>query len=427
MSSGLEILCHKLEETMALRREKGRLIEPPSPGKLKDMIDFSSNDSLSLSTSGALTRAFLRQLQLHPGFTVGSTSSRILDGTKQYLLDLERDIAKFHRAEAAMFFNSGYDANVAVWSTIPQPGDFVVYDEYVHASIHDGMRRGRANTMTFRHNDPNALKLCLETIRSENVDVSEGNQVVFIALESFYSMDGDAAAVVELLEAAHSTLPLKNFIFSIDEAHSNGIIGPDGSGFICEYGLEDQFPIRLQTYGKGMGSTGAALLCNETIKSGLINYARGVVFSTAPSFVSAAAVRAAYDIIASDEGKNRRRRLQENVRHFYHRLTSHAKWPEVKRKGILYLPTEKSWGSGPFQSPIVPIVPRPGLAVDLGKHLEAAKYWVNTVHYPIVPKNMDRIRIVLHTDNDIRQIDHVVELIMEWAMKQMGRKGIAKL
>lgn len=252
----MNTLCHKLEETLAVRRQKGRLIDPPSPAKLDGMVDFSSNDSLSLSTSGVLTKAFLNELKMHPNFTVGGTSARSLDGTKQYLLDLEKHIAKFHGAETAMFFNSGYDANVAVWSTIPQPGDFIVYDEYVHASIHDGMRRGRANSMPFKHNDCDAFRSCLEKVQTENPDIAKGEQVVFVALESFYSMDGDPAAAVELLEVAHETLPLKNFIFYIDEAHSNGVVGPNGSGFVCHYGLEGHFPIRLQTCGKALGSTG---------------------------------------------------------------------------------------------------------------------------------------------------------------------------
>ncbi|KAF9884544.1 synthase [Aspergillus nanangensis] len=428
MSSGFNILCTKLEQTLALRQEKGRLIDPPSPAKLQEMADFSSNDSLSLSSSGALTRAFLNQLKKHPNFTIGSTSSRILDGTKQYLLDLERDIAKFHGAEAAVFFNSGYDANVAVWSTIPQSGDIVVYDEYVHASIHDGMRRGRADTIAFKHNDSHALGLCLEKIQKENAGIAKGTRVVFIALESFYSMDGDAVAATQLLEVAHKTLPRKNFIFSIDEAHSNGLIGPKGSGFICHHGLENQFPIRLQTCGKGMGSSGATLLCNETIKFTLLNYARGVIFSTAPTFLTAAAVRAGYDLIASDEGENRRRRLQENISRFYRKLTSHAKWSEVKSKGVLYLPTEETWHLGPFQSPIVAVIPQSKLAADLGNYLAESGYWVNTVHFPIVPNDMDRIRIVLHTDNTAEQIDRVVELIMEWAVMQIRpRQAAAKL
>lgn len=189
----------------------------------------------------------------------------------------------------------------------------------------------------------------------------------------------------------------------------------------------------------------AALLCNETVKFTLLNYARGVIFSTAPSFVSAAAVRAGYDIIGSEEGENvshslhpeicpastdnnqRRKRLQDHVYRFYRQLTSHPSWPQVKRKGTIYLPTEDTWHVGPFQSPIVPVVPRPDLAVDLGKYLEQEKYWVNTVHYPIVPNKMDRVRIVLHADNTPEQIDHLVELIVEWATKQMGKDRQAVL
>ena len=122
------------------------------------------------------------------------------------------------------------------------------------------MRRGRATTMSFQHNDCQAFGSCLEKIRTHNSGIATGSQVVFIALESFYSMDGDSAPVVKLLEIAHKALPRKNFIFSIDEAHSNGIVGPNGSGFVCHYGLEEQFPIRLQTCGKALGSTGGECL-----------------------------------------------------------------------------------------------------------------------------------------------------------------------
>ncbi|KAE8375534.1 pyridoxal phosphate-dependent transferase [Aspergillus bertholletiae] len=220
------------------------------------MIDFGSNDSLSLSSSGALSTALLHELQKNPGFTIGSTSSRILDGTRRYLEDIERGLARFHRAESAMFYDSGYNANVAVWSPVPQPGDFVVYDEYVHASIHDGLRQGRAITVPFKHNDCESLRNCLKDIQAEHPSVSEGKHVVFISLESFYSVDGDKAPIREIVDVVRDVLPRGNYVLAIDEAHSNGVVGPNGSGFICHYGLEGDFGIRTYTCGKGLGSAG---------------------------------------------------------------------------------------------------------------------------------------------------------------------------
>ncbi|KAF7594369.1 hypothetical protein BBP40_009350 [Aspergillus hancockii] len=427
MVTGLQILSDKLQAALDNRHEEGRLIDPPSSATLAEMIDFGSNDSLSLSSSGVLSEAFLRELEKHPGFTIGSTSSRILDGTKQYLEDVERDLAQFHGAESAMFFNSGYDANVAIWSAIPQPGDFVVFDESVHASIHDGMRRGRATTVSFQHNNCVSLQACLKDIYDQNSAVSMGEQVVFVSLESFYSVDGDMAPVLEILKVVRDVLPRGNFVLAMDEAHSNGIVGPNGSGFICHYGLEHDFPIRLQTCGKGLGSTGALVLANKTIKSTLLNYARNIIFSTAPSFLTVSAVRAGYSLLASEEGEKRRHRLQENLRFFYQNLTASPWWKEAKQQGVFSLPTEEAWQSVPFLAPIIALAVQTGKAKDLAQRLHRAKFWVNPVNFPLVPKNKDRIRIVVHSDNTKNQIKAIVLLIMGWGrgqMRHVGQKGI---
>jgi 8-amino-7-oxononanoate synthase len=251
-----DALTKKCQAALENRHQKGRLIEPANPQKTGQMVDFGSNDTLSLASSGALRQAFLDELAQHPDFEIGSRSSRILEGTTQYLLDLEKHMAQFHRAESALFFPSGYEANVAIWSTIPQPGDVVVYDEYIHASIHDGMRQGRAMTRMFSHNSCASLRECLLNICQTDPAVANGEQRVFIALESFYSMDADMAPVHEMLKLTKEILPHGNAIFSIDEAHSNGVVGENGSGYICHYGLENEFPIRLHTCGKGLGSTG---------------------------------------------------------------------------------------------------------------------------------------------------------------------------
>lgn len=111
------------------------------------------------------------------------------------------------------------------------------------------------------------------------------------------------------------------------------------------------------------------------------------------------------------------------MRHFFRKLTSHTLWPRIKSNGVLYLPTEETWNTEPFQSPIVAVIPQAGLAADLGNFLAEVKYRVNVVHYPIVPKDKDRIRMVIHADNTVEQIDRVVELIVEWAVIQMRKNS----
>ncbi|OJJ66545.1 hypothetical protein ASPBRDRAFT_137800 [Aspergillus brasiliensis CBS 101740] len=415
MSIGRELLCQNLQVLLDRRREEGRLYEPASPDEFEGTVDFGSNDTLSLSASGILTEAFLHQLERHPHFTIGANASRAFEGTKQYIVDIERDLAHFHNAEDALFFGSGYDANTAIWSAIPQPGDFIVFDELVHSSIREGMRLGRAKSIPFCHNDSLSLRKRLEELRDQNVEVAEGRSLVFIPIESIYSMDGDVAPLHEMVNVAYDTLPRGNYILSIDEAHSNGIIGPSGSGMVQLYELENEFSIRLHTCGKALASAGAVVLCNSTIKEALINYGRNIIFTTAPSFTTVAAVRAAYEILATQEGHMRQERLQKNIWYFYWTLTKHPQWEDVKERNILSLPIEKTWYTRPFKSPIVPIITKPRQAHSLCKRLRRARYWVNSVDYPTVPKGTGRVRLMIHADNTREEMDGVIQLIMNWA------------
>jgi 8-amino-7-oxononanoate synthase len=131
MSQPTSVFEQDLAATLHKRKEKGRYRPMYPPSELANTIDFGSNDALSLSTSGALRREFLRELERNPGFQVGSKGSRLVDGNNQYVVDLEAYLADFHKAETALFFNSGYDANVAVFTTLPQPGDVIVHDEFI--------------------------------------------------------------------------------------------------------------------------------------------------------------------------------------------------------------------------------------------------------------------------------------------------------
>ncbi|OQD70445.1 hypothetical protein PENDEC_c023G01147 [Penicillium decumbens] len=297
----MEILSANLNSCLNSRKEDGRLMTPYVMSTHSEGADFASNDTLSLSSSRALTKAFLEELDRNPGFEIGSGSSRSLSGTTEYLSNLEDTLRDFHGAEEGIIFNSGFDANVALWSTIPQIGDVVLYDEYVHASIHDGMRRGRAHTQPFRHNDCGDLRKRLTELKTDE-GVAEGQKVVFIAVESFYSMDGDVVPLEEMVKVAKEMLPKVNTVLVVDEAHSNGIVGPNGSGMVSHFGLEGQIGLRVHTCGKALGSTGAVLLCNKAVKSYLINYARNAIFSTAPTFVTLAGIRAGYNLLASENG-----------------------------------------------------------------------------------------------------------------------------
>ncbi|PYH43605.1 aminotransferase class I/II-fold pyridoxal phosphate-dependent enzyme [Aspergillus saccharolyticus JOP 1030-1] len=419
MTLGQEILYQKLQLSLNRREREGRLIEPASHKAVQGTIDFGSNDTLSLSSSGMLSQAFLQQLEMHPHFTIGASTTRVFEGTRQYLADLERDLAAFYQAEDAMIFNSGYDANVAVWFVISQPGDIVVFDELMHACARQGIRNGRAKALPFMHNDTASLQHYLNYARAQNPGIAEGNNVIFICFESVYSMDGDEAPIHEIVRVASESLPLGNYVLVVDEAHSHGLVGPNGAGLVRHHGLEKDFTIRVQTYSKALGSSGGVVLCNNTIKQILLNYSKNVIFTTAPSFVSVAAMRAGYEILASEDGEKRRARLQHNIGYTYWTLTDHPRWQEVKDRGIIRLPTERGWQSRVFKSAIFGLITQPGKARYLAESLQQAGFWVNAVEFPIVPKELGRVRLMIHADNTAEQIDTVVQMIMRWAVGQM--------
>jgi 8-amino-7-oxononanoate synthase len=268
----------KLEEKLAslLSSRKSRSLLRRLTTAPATNVDFSSNSYLSLPLVPEVRRAYLAYLEALTSSTpplpiLGSGGSRLLDGNSPVAETLERDVAAFHRAPAGLFFNSGFDANVGFFSCVPQPGDVIVYDELIHASIHDGMRQSRAERrLAFRHN-------CVKTMAGEddeagvpsldsvlvNIlsgeggdDFRSGKKAVIVAVEGVYSMDGDVAPLKKIVQCVERHLPNKNGHIIVDEAHSTGVFGEQGRGLVCGLGLEDRVFARLHTFGKALGSYG---------------------------------------------------------------------------------------------------------------------------------------------------------------------------
>jgi hypothetical protein len=224
-----------------------------------NQVDFSSNDFLSLSTNTALKTAFLNELQ-SKNVPLGSGGSRLLDGNSPYAEELEREIAAFHGAEAGLLFNSGFDANAGFFACVPQRGDVVVFDELIHASVHDGMRLSRAEKcLPFRHNCVDGLRGVLEGLVREEDGVLEGRVNVFVAVEAVYSMDGDVAPLREIVGLVEGLLKRRNGYVVVDEAHATGVLGTRGRGLVCELGLERRVFARLHTFGKAVACGGGKL------------------------------------------------------------------------------------------------------------------------------------------------------------------------
>ena len=299
-------LEQRLSFLLEKRRAQSKLrnLKSSPPGS----VDFSSNDFLSLSTNTDFQDDYLALLN-SSRIQLGSTGSRLLDGNSELAETLERDIAAFHGAEAGLLTNSGFDANVSIFAFLPQPGDVIIYDELIHASVHDGMRQCRTEQkISFKHNDVEDLSRVLQQLSS-----SSAQQTIFIAVETVYSMEGDLAPLTEIVDLMEALLPHNNAHLVVDEAHATGIYGPNGSGRVCELGLEKRVSVRLHTFGKALASSGgksqvlqfntyhptddtkAIVLCTPIIRLYLINYARPLIYTTFMSYPTLLAIKTAYD------------------------------------------------------------------------------------------------------------------------------------
>jgi 8-amino-7-oxononanoate synthase len=262
------VFYRNLEEALDTRRVDQNLIVFRD---FKEGVDFSSNDFLSLATTGLLRDEFFEELNRHPNFRLGATSSRLLDGNSSYMETIEKEIAEFHNAEDAIIVNSGYEANGAIYTAIPRPGDAIVYDELVHASTHDGMKNSVALTrVSFRHNDVDSLEETLAYIRDTQPLIQKGERSVIISVESIYSMDGDVCPLKEFVDVAKEVFPLGNAQFVVDEAHGTGVVGKQGGGLVQELGLEKEIAIRMHTFGKALASNGGELSTDNRV-AGLAN------------------------------------------------------------------------------------------------------------------------------------------------------------
>ncbi|MES2799217.1 MAG: aminotransferase class I/II-fold pyridoxal phosphate-dependent enzyme [Bacteroidota bacterium] len=244
----------RLIQKLNNRKEEGTLRSLLS---FEGMIDFHSNDYLGL----AKVPTEIQSNQF------GSTGSRLISGSSNAALACERFLANFFQSESALVFNSGYDANLGFFSSVPQKGDTVLYDEFIHASVRDGLRLSFAKSLSFRHNDVADLKQKLEKCED----------TIYVAVESLYSMHGDLAPLSEIAALCKQ----KSAYLIVDEAHSAGVFGKQGRGLVDELELGEKVFARLITFGKAYGSHGAVILGSDDLKQYLINFARSFIYSTA--------------------------------------------------------------------------------------------------------------------------------------------------
>ena len=248
------VFYRNIEEELDISRKSGLCFPIHLPSHV---TDFSTCDVLGMGHTGALREEFLKELEANPGFYMGAGGSRLLDGTTKYQDSFETELAQLKGVESALVVHSGWTANQAIFSTVPRSGDVLVYDELMHATALSGMKISLAlDQRPFRHNDVEHFIEVMEAVKESTPLVKAGKRCVIVGVESWYSMDGDICPLRELIDAAKEIFPHGNAQFVVDEAHSFGVCGSEGTGFVREQGLNDEVAITMVTFTKALSGAG---------------------------------------------------------------------------------------------------------------------------------------------------------------------------
>ncbi|KAF8828153.1 hypothetical protein HHX47_DHR4000591 [Lentinula edodes] len=473
-------LGSKLHAALASREARSirrRLPEPSVLGK-QSLIDFTSNDYLSLSTSPLLRERFLQKITVKErGQILGSAGSRLLvnpDAHHRLERRLESVLSRPSRNEydtpqVGILFNSGFDANVSFFTCIPQPGDLIILDEYIHASVWDGVKASRITqdcVKSFQHNSIESFCTVLESLLNDtnlsntSASVAErlrsGTSSLFVAVESLYSMDGTLAPLREINRLLAKFLPKRNGYLIVDEAHATGIYGPPrrpGCGRASQLGLdgglgsrvgvserdmddmeECRVLARLHTFGKALAGSGAILLTTPLLISYLINYARPLIYTTALAHPNVVLVEAAFDLMVEGETEQLSTHLLALSSYLASLLQSELEQAKISPEFVCLpphlVPSSRTSSStlNPFAlpssvssssdsphppAPIIPLLtpyPRP-----LSAHLLTLGMNARPITWPTVPRGKERVRVCLHSGNTRKDVEALVNGVVEWA------------
>jgi 8-amino-7-oxononanoate synthase len=374
------MLIHELQQKLLERAENNSLRKLTVS---KGMSDFFSNDYLGLARSKELSEMILLECEKQKGNLNGSSGSRLLSGNSEYILKVEEELSFLFRSEKTLLMNSGYNANLSILSAIPQKGDTILYDELIHASLKDGYRLSFASRFPFKHNNLEDLETKLER--------GKGN--LFVVVESVYSMDGDAAPLVELVNLCEKYSA--NII--LDEAHTTGICGKNGSGRACELGIEQKIFARIYTFGKGMGIHGACIAGSKILIDYLVNFARPFVYTTALPLHSLASIKCAFEYLEKNPGLAVQ--LSEKIATFRDSLSE--KIINSKR----YIES-----TSPIQ-----VIMSPGNSEvkKIAASLQTKKLDIRPILSPTVKEGEERLRICLHVYNTKEELELLCHSINE--------------
>lgn len=341
------------------------------------LLNLASYNYLGLSTHPEVIAAAHEALD-HYG--LGAAGSPILSGTMDVHLTLEKELAAFKNKEACMVFPTGYSTNVGLLSGLMRPGDTLILDQNVHASIVDGAILAKAHVKFFRHNQPADLEKKLRGTTGKRLVVVEG----------VYSMDGDIARLPEMVEISKRA----GARIMIDEAHSSFVYGAEGRGVVEHFGLEDEVDIHVGTFSKALGGQGGYVAGSQSLYNYLMGFARSRFFSCALAPPVAAGVLAALRVVKRDPGL--RARLWDNVAHF-RRLLSAA--------GV---------DVGESTSQIIPIMIRNDRRIlDIAQKLQREGLYLQPILFPAVAKHRSRFRVSISANHTTADLDQAAAILVK--------------
>jgi 8-amino-7-oxononanoate synthase len=343
-----------------------------------EKVLLCSNNYLGLANHPAVRQAVIEAIEQ---YGTGAAASRLISGTMTPHAELEAAFARFLHKEAALYFPSGWTANQALLTTLPQKGDLILIDRFDHASIIDAVKASEAVFRTYHRNQPDRLEKYLADSKYNNR---------FIVTESVFSMDGDTADLAELVELKKKY----NAILIVDEAHALGCFGPTGVGLCEETGVLDEADIIVAPLGKAVASTGGIVAGPKVVIDYLINKARPFIYTTAPSPTVATAALKALEIIQTEP--QRRKRLQDNAEH----LRS-----EFQKTGL---------NIGNSTSQIIPVIlGESAKALEISGKLYDAGFLVLAIRPPTVPQGTSRLRISIQSGHTPQQLKGLCKALQE--------------
>lgn len=375
----------------ALQKRRGqhrfrelRALDPEGPVTVasegKELIDFSGNDYLGLSKH---PKVIARSTEYANRYGTGATASRLISGSYSIHQQLEKKLADTFDREAALVFNSGFQANSTIISTMADRHALILADKLSHNSLLQGSLSSRATFRRFDHNSVTDLEKELERASDE-----EFSRIIVIT-ESLFSMDGDRSN----LEATAELAQAHNAWLFVDDAHAVGLWGENGLGL--SYGIQG-IDMVLGTCGKAYGGFGAYLLCSQKVRDYLINFCPGFIYTTALPPAAIGTIEASLELIPElDEA---RKSLQKNIQNM--------------KKGI----HQTGFSTGDSESQIIPImVGGEQDTLDLASYLEQQGFLATAIRPPTVPEGGARIRITLSSEHSTSQIENFLNALEHWS------------